>query len=65
MGTETIAIDGEAHAVGDEECADCWGEYPQPHECGGLMHAQFIDESYDSVMLGYLCDKCGEDTADE
>ena len=41
-------------------CFDCSKvDFPQKHEnCGGVLHAEFIDESYDSVFGYDFCDKC-------
>lgn len=51
----------ELHKSGDADCAHCYAEYPLPHACGGLMHCEFIDESYDEVFLRKRCDGCGEE----
>lgn len=55
------------HATGDPDCSGCWSDaWPAPCECGGLVHAEFEDESNDSVILSYRCDRCGStDQPDE
>lgn len=48
------------HLIGQPDCPGCWSEsFPVPCGCGGLVHAEFEDESWDSVMLSYRCDRCG------
>jgi len=55
-------IDHNNHFTGDKKCSGCWGNYPEPCKCGGLIHAEFGDENYDGdYWLYYRCDKCGED----
>jgi hypothetical protein len=56
----------EDHEAANKDCPECWGSYPKPCECGGLVHAEFEDESLHadgdvSVILRYACDRCGED----
>lgn len=55
-----MIIDGTEHEDGVIDCAECWAECT-PCSCGGLIHHQFIDESYDSVIICHRCDKCQED----
>lgn len=52
---------GDMHEIGNEECADCWGDYPKPCECGGLIHASWGDENIDDYWLYTQCDRCGEE----
>lgn len=50
------------HIVGDLDCKGCWSGFPVPcteEGCGGLVHAEFEDESWDSYWLSYGCDRCG------
>lgn len=57
-----IEIDGDEHIIGDTECNNCWSDnYPKKCKCGGLIHQQFIDESYDSVCTAKRCDNCNDD----
>jgi hypothetical protein len=62
---------GEAvnHEVGDQQCAECSEEYPEPCRCGGLMHAAAgAEEDPDgNALLVTSCDRCGrsEDQLDE
>ena len=63
--TFTVTSDGSEHTVGDANCSKGWcggWGYPKPCPCGGLIHAECIDEDYDNVYLSKKCDKCGEDT---
>lgn len=49
------------HTIGDPDCKGCWSGFPVPCEeegCGGLVHAEFEDESWDSYWLSYGCDRC-------
>jgi hypothetical protein len=63
---DTFKIDISEHAVGDKECSGCWGEYPKPCSCGGLIHAEFGDENADGdYWLMYTCDKCGDTSQPE
>ena len=61
-----IEIAGEMehlHEVGDTNCGEGWcgHRYPIAHTgCGGLIHANFDDETYDGYSLHTRCDKCGE-----
>ena len=49
------------HRAGDEDCPDCWDDYPKRCECGGLIHAEFGDyTSHDSYYLERECDLCGD-----
>jgi len=60
---EHIELDGVQHRIGDENCREGWcgGKgYPKQCDCGGLIHAEFGDESVDSYWLQTVCDKCGE-----
>lgn len=49
------------HTVGDHRCVECWKGYPVKCICGGLVHAQFISESWQNELnLTYSCDACGD-----
>ena len=54
----------DMHLVGNPECDACW-QRPTLCRCGGLIHSEYSDESYDSetgdesIFLEYCCDKCG------
>lgn len=50
----------EVHKIGAKHCPGCWREEASHCECGGFVHSWFVDESDDSIILGYKCDKCGE-----
>jgi len=52
---------GDSWSYPYEKCYDCWWDFPIRHTgCGGLIHAHYIDESYDSIYMNYFCDKCGK-----
>nr|WP_113756523.1 hypothetical protein [Brevibacillus laterosporus] len=59
--TFEIECNGEAteHEVGATECPGCFKK-PEPCECGGLVHCQFIDYVESGTAVIYQCDKCGE-----
>lgn len=56
----TFMVDIWEHAIGDDDCDDCWRGYPVLCECGGLIHADWGDETGDGYWLYTKCDKCGE-----
>jgi hypothetical protein len=45
-------MEDEAHRRGDENCQLCRRYYPQPCECGGLVHADR------GCIITTQCDKC-------
>ena len=63
MDAIAVVLDGEEHRmVSTDECDTCWQGYPHVHEdCGGLIHADFGDESWNGdYWLRTLCERCGE-----
>lgn len=52
---------GSVHTVGDPNCTASfcggWG-YPKPCACGGLLHLELIDESWDGCATKAKCDTC-------
>lgn len=48
------------HKKGDVNCSECWPDYPKLCKCGGLVHAEFGDESWDDYYLIRECDQCGD-----
>lgn len=65
LTAQQIDVSGEqiyAHTIGNKDCGEGWcgSSYPKACECGGLIHADFGDESYDGYWLHTKCDKCGE-----
>lgn len=49
------------HTVGDRRCCECWKGYPVKCVCGGMVHAQFVKESWQGELdLAYACDICGD-----
>lgn len=69
LPTFSFGEDDYPHRIGDPTCDEgyCLGDkegwpdcYPTPCEnCDGLVHANFVDESWDSIILVTRCDKCG------
>lgn len=49
-----------SHDTGDEQCQQCWKGYPEPHGCGGLLHADIDDDPGVTYMLIEQCDGCGD-----
>ena len=49
------------HIVGNKQCEEGWcgNEYPKPCLCGGLIHADFGDDTNDGYWIHTMCDKCG------
>jgi hypothetical protein len=62
---ETFDVSGEdvyAHGIGDAGCHEGWcgnNFFPTPCVCGGLIHADFGDDTYDGYWLYEKCDRCG------
>jgi hypothetical protein len=70
MKADIIIIDEEEHKIGDVNCKIGWCDkqstgYPKECKCGGLIHATFLDESYDGYELSKACDKCGNKWVEE
>ncbi len=57
----TSFIVGKAeHQVGNR-CSECWRGFPRKCCCGGMIHAEFVKESWDKVVtLVSKCDQCGD-----
>jgi len=55
--------EGEAHVVGSYQCRAGWcGGIAFPRSCkrcGGLLHAEFVDQTFDGPELAVKCDTCG------
>jgi len=47
------------HRVGDAQCPECWEEFPEACQCGGLMHAAGMEEEGGDLWLVTACDRCG------
>lgn len=50
MRTDHIVINGECSECNTKKCS-----------CGGFVHEELIDASYDSLFYDYWCDKCLEE----
>lgn len=50
------------HSKDNTRCEECCGiGYPMPCVCGGLIHAQFIKETWQMEKeLAFSCDSCGD-----
>jgi len=53
------------HKNGDERCPACWPHYPVKCACGGLVHAEYGDDTDNGYWLAKHCDKCGLDAKEE
>lgn len=50
------------HDAHNSDCSSCWSGFPKLcANCGGLVHAQFGEESRDGYTLIKKCDGCGDD----
>ena len=47
------------HPIGDTNCPHCWTDFPKKCVCGGLIHAEFGDDTDDGYWLFHRCEKCG------
>ena len=65
LGEEFEVVDGgSVHRKGDTTCRAsfcCGFNYPKPCKCGGLIHCELIDESWDGCITKAKCDSCGEE----
>lgn len=54
-----LKMEFREHEIGNVECEACRRpSYAQLCTCGGVIHDEFFDESWDTVLLVYQCDKC-------
>ncbi len=51
-----VPSDFKDHEIGNIDCPQCDA---YPCECGGIVHREYLDESWDSVYFSYWCDSCG------
>lgn len=52
-------INGHPHEAGIGRCSECYAGYPMKCTCGGLIHADFISETWEGQKkLAFNCDKC-------
>ena len=60
--TAAVKIRGSEHPIGDRRCNECYIGYPNKCRCGGLIHAEFVKESWEGFKkIETLCDKCGDE----
>ena len=55
-------MESTEHTVGDIECCGWGGPQPCGDGCPGLVHIEFLDESYDSLIMTYRCDVCDDNS---
>lgn len=56
-----LIIENQPHEVGNIRCNECTRSYPAKCACGGLIHAQFVRETWQNqTILAFACDLCGE-----
>jgi hypothetical protein len=54
-------VNNAQHSAGDRRCSECFINYPMKCNCGGLIHAQFVKETWQNqTVLAFACDVCGE-----
>ena len=66
MTTFDVTGDGVyAHEAGNTSCKEGWcgNGWPFPCVCGGLVHADLLDEDEDGFLLSKKCDRCGHNYA--
>jgi len=52
-------INNAQHTAGDRRCEECVKNYPMKCICGGLIHAQFVRETWENkTILAFACDVC-------
>lgn len=59
-----LILGDEVHTVGDAQCPMCLDEYPEPCECGGLIHGTAQDGDESEVIVVTRCDGCGRSEED-
>ena len=60
MGTIFIVGNSE-HTPDDKRCCECTKGFPSSCVCGGLIHAEFVKETWDNQnVFNYKCDKCAD-----
>ena len=60
-----FSLADEIHSVGDPQCPGCLEEYPEPCECGGLIHGSGQRDGEDGMILITRCDACGRTEEDD
>lgn len=61
-----FGVEDDEHHIGNPDCNAGWCDtfaWPKPCDvpgCPGLIHANYIDESWDGYALDTQCDVCGE-----
>ena len=59
-----LMLGDEVHTIGDPQCPMCVEEYPEPCECGGLIHGTPQDDGENEVIVVTRCDACGRSEED-
>ena len=66
MDDNYIDVSGEGiykHEIGNVDCKVGWCgcfDWPKACKCGGIIHADFGDETEDGYWLYTKCDICGK-----
>lgn len=62
-----FCVDGIVHSVGDAHCPECFGDWPKPCACGGLVHREQDSDADDAGADSWYeffdilrCDKCDD-----
>ena len=62
-----FSVDGIVHSVGDPHCPECFGDWPKPCACGGLVHREQDSDADDAGADSWYeffdilrCDKCDD-----
>jgi hypothetical protein len=67
MDTTLFTIAEEAnHERANPQCPECWEDYPEPCQCGGLIHAAGgeVEDEDGNVWVTTMCDQCGRSEED-
>jgi len=61
-----IVGENETHRAGDAHCAACAEDFPEPCQCGGLVHASVLEamDPDDAPLITTRCDQCGRSDED-
>jgi hypothetical protein len=64
----TFNTDEGVHEAGKDDCKSCLDSYPQPHACGGLIHAALrydVEAGFTWTYKVLRCDNCAFQTTEE
>lgn len=63
-----LNTDHSVHAAGKDDCKPCLDSYPQPHACGGRVHAEYrfdMEAGFEWKYLVRRCDNCDFQSTEE